>query len=163
MAKRETTMQDHAAAVQAGEFNPPAHNAISADDFSFNHAIAHVAEPVRQVTLPVLKFEAGQRIVFKAISEIHPGKEMSEGRAGKTKMEPADLLKVQSAGGAQRVLIVSAVLKSELMENYPDHGYVGRWFACQKFAPAGEKKYATFHIIELADPTAKMAAALAAD
>ncbi len=137
----------------------PTITAGSGDEFDLDTADATTISPLRQVTLPVLKFADGKRIFFKAISKIELGTELTQGTRGRPKMEPAEIMKVQGPQGALRVLICGKVLASELRDNYPNDSYVGRWFAAQKFAPIGEKQYATYHIIEIADPTAPRAPA----
>ena len=161
----ETTMQNHAAEVLAERNEFTAHAAMGAgagDEFAISAEAASSIEAVRQVTLPVLKFEAGQRIYFKIVEAIAKGKEMKQGRGGKPKMEPAEIIKIMGPAGGLRVLIAGAVLAAELRENYPEDAYVGRWFACQKFAPVGDKTYATYHIIEIADPRRPAQSAIAA-
>lgn len=46
-------------------------------------------------------------------------------------------------------LIVPVVLKSELNENFPDAGYVGKCFELIKHKIEGDKKYSTWGITEI--------------
>lgn len=110
--------------------------------------------PVRNVTVPTLKFPDGSRIAVKIISKIEKGKEMKEGRGGKPKMEPADVAQVMRLSTGEVVqLIFGTVLKSEIEDAYPEHSYVGKCFVIEKHAKAVGKTYATYSVTEVADPT----------
>lgn len=108
----------------------------------------------KMVTIPILQWPDGARIVFTPISAIVLGKEMKGERAGTVKMEPAELLDIKATNGEVRRLIVGSVLASELREAYPKDAYVGKWFRAAKFAPNSEKgkRYATYEIHEIEPP-----------
>lgn len=115
-------------------------------------------EIIKQVTVPLLKWEIGKPIyalVKEPIYQAHPV-------PGQT-MQPPHLAQVMGAQGQLRLIIVGAVLKSEFERNYPDGSYVGKWFAMKKIAPTQSvaddgtvtaKRYATYQIIEIRDPRA---------
>lgn len=131
------------------------------DDDEFYGLEQAIIDPVRQVTIPVLKWPANGEVICKITNNFVVGKEVVRSPP----MAPPTLCVVQGVRGQLRTLIVGSVLKSELMEAYPDHGYVGRWFAFKKKAPekfmneAGEmvtKRYATYMILEIRDPEANL-------
>jgi hypothetical protein len=111
-------------------------------------------EVVKQVTVPILSWPEGASYTFLIESGIVIGKVISEKRGGDPDKKPAKLMRVRSAGGQLRQIVVGAVLEGELTENYPDGKYVGKWFHATKFAPnrARKQRYATYEITEIKDP-----------
>jgi hypothetical protein len=117
---------------------------------AFNLAAIKV---VKNVTLPLLKMlDNGTPYYVKFISEIYPGKDNKTGKVaeGDAQQKVPDLIQVVNLEtGEEQELIVSAVLKAELEEQYPELAYKGKMFRLQKFAKADGKKYATFQIAEI--------------
>ncbi len=109
----------------------------------------------KKVTVPTLKFPAGSRICIKILSPIREGRALTESRTGNptNKMGPAQVMQVCNADGEVAQLVVAKVLQSELQENYPNDDYVDRWFVIRKVAAVGDKRYSTFEIDEIEDPT----------
>jgi len=58
------------------------------------------------------------------------------------------LLHVVTHGGYHRGN-VGQVLKSSLVENYPDDGYIGKTFACTQSAPPANKRYKQMSVNEV--------------
>lgn len=117
---------------------------------TFNLAAVKV---VKNVTLPLLKMkDDGTSYYVKITSEIYPGKDNKTGKPaeGDQTQKVPDLIQViDLETGEEKELIVSAVLKAELEEQYPELAYKGKMFRLQKFAKADGKKYATFQIAEI--------------
>lgn len=85
------------------------------------------------------------QVVCKIIETIYIGKPVQNSAI----KQPAELAPIESTEGEERLLVVNAVLKKELDENYPDNSYVGRWFAITKHRKRPGKKYNNFSIMEL--------------
>lgn len=103
----------------------------------------------KAVTLPVLSLKDGDQVGVKFDGAMFKGKQITEANS-KIKKEAATLANVTKLDtGEQMQLIVSAVLKSTLEENYPDLQYVGKLFAIHRIAPKQGKTYATFGVFEL--------------
>ena len=100
---------------------------------------------VKKVTLPLSKWVVDQEKVLTITSEIFTGKEVK----GDKKMEPAELFNaIDLETGEEVQVIVGAVLKGILNEEYPDSGYVGKSFAMVQHNAQG-KKYKTYTVIEI--------------
>lgn len=108
----------------------------------------------KQVTVPTLPWPDDSTIVFTPIDAIRQGKELKGTRGGKANFGPAKVMTIKAPDGTLRQLIVGAVLEGELTENYPENGYVNRWFMAKKIAPNAEKqqRYATYQIAEIEPP-----------
>ena len=101
------------------------------------------------VTLPLSKWKNDQPKFLQFDSEIFQGKELTVNK-GKTEEKPADLANcVDLVTGEQVQIIVGAVLKSTMEEEYPQGGYVGKAFQITQHRDPG-KKYNTYSIAELA-------------
>lgn len=131
------------------------------EDLFYNPAYAEF-DVVRQVTIPVLKWQAGLSIVCQVTSPFKLGKDISS----VTKMLPPHLtvakILTQRGNTALRTLIIGAVLKEELEGQYPNESYVGRWFTMRKLArekfinqlgEMTEKRYSLYQVLEITDPT----------
>lgn len=102
---------------------------------------------VKRVTLPILKQRVGQPIFVKILEKM----ELSESK-GDDKKDPATVCKVYDLEHDHPAqIIVTAVTKSNLMESYPNDGYVGRFFKIELFAVEG-KKYHQVELIEFDEP-----------
>ncbi len=100
------------------------------------------------VTLPLSKWKNEQPKFLQPESAIFEGKELSVNK-GKTEEKPADLMNcIDLATGEQVQVIVGAVLKSTLTEEYPGDSYVGKAFQITQHRDPG-KKYNTYSIAEL--------------
>ena len=118
---------------------------------------------VKVVTLPLLKMADGETVYIVPLASIYKGKELKGANtdASGKKMEPADLLNVYDlVGDRPAQLIVNAVLKSTLEEEYPKQTYVRRAFRIVRSAKAN-KRYKTYSIDEIELP-APMKAVIAA-
>jgi hypothetical protein len=106
------------------------------------------------LTRPVLKYVVDKPIYVKIEKEMHIGKEM-KAAAGEKKKDPATLCDViDLTNGEPAQLILNAVVKSVLTEEYPDAKYVGLCFAITKQARVQGKSYDPFSIEEIEDPAA---------
>jgi hypothetical protein len=105
----------------------------------------------RLVTLPLWKWADGVEKAFTCDDEIKLGRIV----ASKTKnndgkeMEPASIMHVTDLEtGAKCQLIVGAVLKSTLEENYPGNSYVGLSFTSTQSKVEG-KRYRAYSLAEV--------------
>jgi hypothetical protein len=104
---------------------------------------------VRQVTLPLWKWNDDETKYFRIDGEIRIGKPV-KATEGQKQMEPAHIASVTNLEtNVACEVIVGAVLHSELAENYPNNGYVGKSFAATKTKITG-KRYAGYSISEIA-------------
>lgn len=104
------------------------------------------------LTRPVLKYVVDVANYVLIETAAHIGKEMKPGADGKKK-EPATLCNViDLKTGEPAQLILNAVVKSVLTEEYPGDSYVGKCFAITKQARVPGKSYDPFSIEEIEDP-----------
>jgi hypothetical protein len=102
----------------------------------------------KTVTLPLFKWIPGVEKYLTITSPIFQGKEINEG-AGKKKKDPAYLMEViDLVTGEKGQVITATVLKSTLLEEYPDDAYVGLSF-CIKQRKIPGKDYNGFDIAEI--------------
>lgn len=101
----------------------------------------------QQITNNVWKWEEGKEKVFRIDKAIYVGRAP---RPGSTISKAAELVDVTDVeDGQKKTLIVGQVIKDNLIERYPDDGYVGKTFrAVQGPVPTG-KKYKTYDIAEV--------------
>ena len=115
------------------------------------------ADVVKQVTVPVLSLPFNVPVYLQITEPMHVGPDL-RGRVAGYKMAPATITVIKGIRGGLRTLICPAVLQGELERQYPEDAYVGRWFAIKRFPPdvklAPDKRYSTFQIVEIRDPTA---------
>lgn len=117
------------------------------------------------VTLPLLKIVVNTDYYVRFTDAIHLGKEISGGakvdpETGevKGKKEPAFVAAVDNLENeAAAQIIVSTVMRKELMEQYPNDSYVGKCFMFNLTRPAG-KSYNVPQIAEIEDPNPEKAA-----
>lgn len=108
----------------------------------------------RLLTRPVLKYVVDVPNYVLIESAAHIGKEMKPGADGKKK-EPATLCNViDLKTGEPAQLILNAVVKSVLAEEYPNDSYVGLCFSITKQARVTGKSYDPFSIEEIENPNA---------
>ena len=75
------------------------------------------------------KWTDGEEKVFTILGPIRAGRVVDNPRNGIAKAP--DILSVRDAAdGNEKEVLVGQVLKSSLVENYPDDAYVGKSFAC---------------------------------
>lgn len=113
---------------------------------------------VSHVTVPVLKIDGTRPVFITFLEPIHIAPESDKMRAareadiaaGKMVKPVPEICKVRNLedGGVYQV-VANEVFKSEIRQAYPDNSYVNKSFAVNKFAPEGNKKYATFQIAEI--------------
>lgn len=104
----------------------------------------------RMVTLPLLKHADGATVFIKIKGAIFTGKQVKT--EGKVNEKPADLVNIQEmVSGRDMQYIVSAIVKSNLEELYPDQSYVEKCFAIRKGETVVGKRYKGYEILEIED------------
>jgi hypothetical protein len=94
------------------------------------------------------KWTDGEEKVFTILGPIRAGRVVDNPRNGIAKAP--DILSVRDAAdGNDKEILVGQVLKSTLVENYPDDDYVGRTFACTQSAPPAGKRYKQMTVNEV--------------
>ena len=107
---------------------------------------------VKNLTLDILKFVEGEPRHVKITAAMHVGKEQKPDAEGK-KHEPAILAScINLDDGAECQIIVSAVVRSTINDEYPNDGYVGKCFAITKKARVAGKQYFPYGVEEIEDP-----------
>lgn len=105
------------------------------------------------LTRPVLKFEEGKPRYVKIQGAVYVGKEMKAKAGDDKKREPANLADViDLETGEPAQIIISAVVKSVLDENYPNQSYVDKCFAITKQGREAGKQYFKYNVEEIEDP-----------
>jgi hypothetical protein len=127
----------------------------------------YIPKVVKLLTRPVLKMEEGVTRYVKIESAMFIGKDIKSSRKkddDDTKQkEPATIVNVINLGkvgangewigdGSQAQIVMNAVLKGHMADDYPQDTYVGKCFAITKQSRAAGKSYNPFHIEEIADP-----------
>jgi hypothetical protein len=115
--------------------------------------------PVRKklLTRPVLKWVVDKPNYIKIETAMHIGKDIKSRTPvdEAKKKEPATLCNVTNLEtGEPAQIILNAVLKSVLIEEYPNDSYVGKCFAVTKQSRQPGKQYDPFNIEEIEDPKA---------
>lgn len=109
------------------------------------------------LTVPVLKLIQDQTRYVRITDKMHLGKEQKAKGEEKAK-EPAMLAPVVNLEtGEECQIILSAVIKSVLNDEYPGDKYVGHCFSITKRARVQGKQYNPFDIEEIEDPGAEAA------
>lgn len=109
----------------------------------------------RAVTLPTIKFEYEKPVYVKIIGEMHEGKaRLARGQTqpDPDKKPPTLAHVIDLSTGEETQIILAEVLKSELTDAYPNHGYVGRGFEIIKQKRKEGKKYDPYGICEIELP-----------
>lgn len=110
------------------------------------------AKRVKNLTVPVLKLVLDEARYVKFTGVMHLGKEQKE-KEGEAKKEPATLANIINLeDGAECQLIISAVVKSVLTDEYPNNSYVGKCFEITKRGRSPGKQYNAFDVVEIEDP-----------
>jgi hypothetical protein len=104
----------------------------------------------KKLILPLLKLEQHKPAYVKITEPIFKGKEITPAKGGKTQEKPADIANIINLDtGEEMQIIVAAVVKSVLEENYPDAGYVGKGFEIVKGDKAEGKRYFQYSVNEV--------------
>lgn len=104
------------------------------------------------LTIPVLKFAEDKTRYVRVTSAMHIGKPQ-KAKEGEKAKEPATLMEcVNLEDGTVCQVIVSAVIKSVLTDEYPGDAYVGKCFSITKRGRNPGKQYNQFDINEIDDP-----------
>lgn len=125
----------------------------------------------KHVTLPLLKLnDSGVPIyafftgaIFKAkvneveqkayVKNLAAWEASDKSEAAPTQPNPPELAHViDMESGEVAQIIVNAILKTELIDTYPNGTYVGKGFEIKKFKPTGGKRYAMIQIAEVEVP-----------
>lgn len=109
----------------------------------------------RKVTMPLLKQAEGEKVAVYFVSNIYRGRELKQARGGVQREKPADLANVMNLiTGELQSFICAALVKSELTENYPNDGYVGKAFIIERGPKkqGGARAYNTYNVTEVKVP-----------
>jgi len=94
------------------------------------------------------KWEDGTEKVFTILGPIRAGKSVANPRSGIAKAP--DIMSVRDAAdGNDKEILVGAVLRSSLTENYSEDAYVGLTFACTQGAVKPGTRYKTMTVSEV--------------
>jgi hypothetical protein len=94
------------------------------------------------------KWEDGTEKVFTVLGPIRAGKSVANPRSGIAKAP--DIMSVRDAAdGNDKEILVGAVLRSSLTENYAEDAYVGLTFACTQGAVKAGTRYKTMAVSEV--------------
>jgi hypothetical protein len=113
----------------------------------------------KNLTKPLLKFVEGAPVYVKIEGAMFVGKEMKGKNAGTEpkKKEPATLCDVTDlTTGEACQIILHAVVKSVLTDEYPNDSYVGKGFQITKMGKAPGKDYNRFDVQEIELPEAEV-------
>ena len=106
----------------------------------------------KNLTKTLFKFITGEPRYLKFQGALFVGKEL-KAKEGAKKMEPATLAFVTDLEtGEEGQVIINAVVKSVLTDEYANDAYVGKCFQITKNARAPGKTYDPFSIAEIEDP-----------
>lgn len=106
---------------------------------------------VKAVTRSVRKLEKDVPVILRIDGPIQLGKAM-KAKPGEEQKKPAMTCNVTDMEtGEVHVLICNAVLHSELLESYPDDGYVGKIFEIINQGKLPGRNYMTYSICEMAE------------
>ncbi len=108
------------------------------------------------LTVPLLKLVENEPRHVKITSAMFVGKQITA-RSGADpsakKKEPATLFNaVNLEDGTECQIIVSAVVKGVLADEYPNDTYVGKCFSITKLPRKEGKDYNGFKVVEIEDP-----------
>ena len=94
------------------------------------------------------KWQDGVEKVFTVVGPIRAGKAVTNPRSGIAKA-PDVMTVCDAEDGNEKDILVGAVLRSSLTENYPDDTYVGLTFACTQGAVRAGTRYKTMAVAEV--------------
>lgn len=106
-------------------------------------------KPKRLITVPVLSLKENEERILRFESDMHVGKTMKVKEGEKAK-EPAIIARVTDmVSGEIFELIVNAVLRSVLDEEFPEGGYVKKVFSITALPKREGKQYKGVKVYEL--------------
>ena len=112
-----------------------------------------VPKTKKLLTRPVLKLQQDKPEYVKIEGPMFVGKEIKPQKEDDKKNKPATIVNVINLqDGSEMQIVMNAVLKSVLTEEYPNETYVGKCFSITKQARSPGKSYNPFHIEEIEDP-----------
>ena len=94
------------------------------------------------------KWQDGVEKVFTVVGPIRAGKAVTNPRSGIAKA-PDVMTVCDAEDGNEKDILVGAVLRSSLTENYPDDTYVGLTFACTQGPVRAGTRYKTMAVAEV--------------
>lgn len=114
-------------------------------------------EIVRRVNVPTLKQETGETVTFKIIQPLedkvnYETKEMTVDGVKKmvTEEKRITIARVIPIGSEDEFeYVCNAMTSDNLRSTYPNHDYVGRFFAVQKRGVVQGKRYKEVEIVEI--------------
>lgn len=115
----------------------------------------------KQVTLPTLKQNSGDQIVVQIVRAFYAENKSAEQTAkdgGSSEIWLTEVIDLTT--GNRFKYVVNAILKNELETQYPEDGYVDRYFAIKKLEAKEGKRYKEMQVVELqkaSEPVAEAA------
>lgn len=101
---------------------------------------------VKHVTMPTFKLANDIPLFVTIDDKIFTGKKLK----GEDKKEPAKIVNVTNlTTGEVGQIVLGTVLLSNLMETYPNDGYVGKSFQITKHSKVAGKEYNNYTILEI--------------
>jgi hypothetical protein len=101
----------------------------------------------KRVTLPTINPGVGEKHIFRIEDAM---RESSYKSPDAEKEKPATVCTVVDIDtGVVSLWIVPEVAKKNIIEAYPENGYIGKYFAVQKLPKRAGKRYFDFEIAEL--------------
>lgn len=108
---------------------------------------------VKHVTRPLLKLEPGVQYYVKIESAFRQAEQMKNPKKdanGNIIPPPFIVDALNLEGGVPSQMVANEVFRTELIKQYPNDSYVGKFFELIKNTKAEGKNYNTFGITELA-------------
>ena len=103
------------------------------------------------VTLPTFKIQDNEAVVFIVDGAMYEGKKLKDDDKDKKPafIMPVSKVNPETGETLKGQIVVGTVLRENLLEKYPDDGYVGRTFGILKYAAKDGKRYKEYQILEL--------------
>jgi hypothetical protein len=121
----------------------------------------------RRVSVPTLEFKTdGQAVICQIIEKmVHRAMTIKDDDTGETrpkldeKGKPAFiwLAMIRAPNGLVRQLVLGEMVMSEITSAYLNDSYIGCWFMIQRIGKKPGKRYVTYEITEIDDPSATSA------
>ncbi len=120
-------------------------------------------EVVKQVNVPTLKQDTGETVAFRIDQPIREETNyiteevtVNGVKQNATRENIINIARVTEANSMQEFeYVCNAMTADNLRNTYPDHGYVGKWFAILKLGVVAGKRYKETRVVEL-QPAAKV-------
>lgn len=111
---------------------------------------------IKHVTLPTLKTVPDVPVYIKILEKIFKGKSQPAKEGQPAKQPPMIFNAINLETGEVCQLIVNKVIEREILDNYPEHKYVGKCFMIVKGKKkgSGDRSYFSFEIAEIEEPKA---------